>query len=372
MRLLQPLLFSKSVTAFFGCIAWTVQLTAKEKKKNFWKVSWFRPQSFFATDVAHSRRNTNDPGMAATLTLVSTRYCSVANLHLQKSEVGVTVEWKIRECLNLRLHWNRKCVADCWMQDMMRGRESQTHWHLNKVKVQRKNCKSILGQTPPCNPGLAKKIMSLRYLEELICWLNMRLNFTKKKKRASVQRAASAALWLPMVLSHQGYQLKSTSTPSRGTPYVSRCAAVLTRDSTCCAQLLLCVLWLQESFSHTALWVAVQLRRSQHRPIHFKGQWFWDQDRPSQDWVWVMTKIARSNIHSHELVNTRHWKPVWDGLISTQSSMKDWTNEKMGNGKKWICNVPCLGIVRSLTGGSSHPSWLRLLFGVSSVLSAPG
>lgn len=189
MRLLQPLLFSKSVTAFFGCIAWTVQLTAKEKKKKFWKVSWFRPQSFFATDVAHSRRNTNDPGMAATLTLVSTRYCSVANLHLQKSEVGVTVEWKIRECLNLRLHWNRKCVADCWMQDMMRGRESQTHWHLNKVKVQRKNCKSILGQTPPCNPGLAKKIMSLRYLEELICWLNMRLNFTKKKKehRCNVQ-----------------------------------------------------------------------------------------------------------------------------------------------------------------------------------------
>lgn len=64
-----------------------------------------------------------------------------------------------------------------------------------------------------------------------------------------MQCAASAALWLPMVLSHQGYQLKSTSTPSRGTPYVSRCAAVLTRDSTCCAQLLLCVLWLQESFS---------------------------------------------------------------------------------------------------------------------------
>lgn len=175
-----------------------------------------------------------------------------------------------------------------------------------------------------------------------------------------------------MVLSHQGYQLKSTSTPSRGTPYVSRCAAVLTRDSTCCAQLLLCVLWLQESFSHMALWVAVQLRRSQHRPIHFKGRWFWDQDRPSQDWAWVMTKIARSNIHSHKLVNTRHWKPVWDGLISAQSSMKDWTNKKMGNDKKWICNVPCLGIVRSLTGGSSHPSWLRLLFGVSSVLFGSG
>lgn len=265
------------------------------------------------------------------------------------------------------------------MQDMMRGRESQTHWYLNKVKVQRKNFKSILGPTPPCNTGLAKEILSLRYLEELICWLimaesdrNSNCDLISQKKRASVQRAASAALWLPMVLSHQGYQLKSTSTPSRGTPYVSRCAAVLTRDSTCCAQLLLCVLWLQESFSHTALWVAVHLRRSQHRPIHFKGWWFWDRVRPSQDWAWVMTKIARSNIHSHELVNTRHWKPVWDGLISTQSSMKDWTIEKMGNGKKWICNVPCLGIVRSLTGGSSHPSWLRLRFGVSSLFSAPG
>lgn len=41
----------------------------------------------------------------------------------------------------------------------------------------------------------------------------------------------------------------------------------------------------------------------------------------------------------------------------------------MGDVKKGICNVPCVGIVRTVTGESSPPSWLHLVFGVLSPLS---
>lgn len=45
-----------------------------------------------------------------------------------------------------------------------------------------------------------------------------------------------------------------------------------------------------------------------------------------------------------------------------------WANQKMDNVQKGIWNVACPGVVRTVAGESSHPSWLHLLFGVVSPL----
>lgn len=207
----------------------------------FGKFRRFRLPSILATDVTRCRGNTKDSGMTATLTLVSTPGCSVAILHLLENKASGKLEnAESTSSLEPKMYC-RLLNRDVMSESQLLGDQFQKHIKTNST-------------------------------EELTCWLiivasdrkqELQLNF-KLKKRASVQHATSAAQWLPMVLGHQGYQLKSTATPLWGTPYVSRCAVVLNGDSTCCcAQLLSCVSSLQESSSHMAWCGGVEWRPRQ-------------------------------------------------------------------------------------------------------------